>query len=75
MTAGTVGTVQPPRRGLYLLDFDDATGRRLLVAVTSTGRELLRVPVTDATYDLAYHFAEAALDEGDEPGARLRLVE
>jgi hypothetical protein len=66
----------PPDRGIYCLSHYDAGGMELLVAISRDGREVARIPFTEAGYDTAYRAMAAALDVADPDSApRLRLLD
>jgi hypothetical protein len=69
----TAATKNTPERGLYILDFYDATGDEVLVAIGSDGRCIGWSPFKSHTYDQAHRLLEIQLEHAD-PLPLLRLV-
>jgi hypothetical protein len=69
----TAATKNTPERGLYILDFYDAAGDEVLVAIASDGRCVSWAPFKPQTYDEAYRLLEIQLEHAD-PLPMLRIV-
>jgi hypothetical protein len=69
----TAATKNVPARGLHVLNFYDATGDEVIVAIASDGRCIGWIPFKPHTYDQAYRLMEMQLDYAD-PLPLLRVV-